>query len=592
MPSYTKESLEVLRSRIDLVEVVSPHVKLQRAGHTHKGLCPFHEEKSPSFIVDRSDQHYHCFGCGAHGDAIRFLMDHLKMTFTDAVEKLADTFHVTLELQEGQSEPKGPPKAALREALEVASAFYHYALLHTLEGHAALEYLYARGLTLEFLTRFQFGLAPKMPGLSLKVFREHKLRDEILEAAGLVSRGREFFADRIMIPIRDVSGAVIGFTARKYREETFGPKYVNTPETPLFKKSRILFGLSESRKTIAKERKALIVEGQIDALRLIHAGFNWTVAGQGTAFGEEHAKELIQLGVRQVHLALDGDNAGQEAAVKIGHLFQKEGIEVFVVPLPEKTDPDVYLRERGPEEFRKRLEDCPDYLTFLVSHHAKTVDMQSPAGKNELVQTIAKRIRSWDHPLMVHESLRKLAHLTQTPEAVLAPAESAPPQVHLRRPGRIGEAQVDPDRILEADLLRWLLLGEGDPQLLPLAESNLQPAHFRCTVARALYQNFLAATKENKPRDLLSLAIGLDSAEAQLFLAEVLQKRVNRERILPHFIETIQRILDREWMVQREEVKLKIFAGQLPEPELLALARQFDELKRKRPEVQGAPAVL
>lgn len=585
MPSYTKESLEVLRSRIDLVEVVSPHVKLQRAGHTHKGLCPFHEERSPSFIVDRSDQHYHCFGCGAHGDAIRFLMDHLKMTFTDAVEKLADTFHVTLELQEGQSEPKGPPKAALREALEIAAAFYHYALLHTLEGHAALEYLYARGLTLEFLTRFQFGLAPKAPGLSLKVFREHKLRDEILETAGLVSRGREFFADRIMIPIRDVSGAVIGFTARKYRDETFGPKYVNTPETPLFKKSRILFGLSESRKTIAKERKALIVEGQIDALRLIHAGFNWTVAGQGTAFGEEHAKELIQLGVRQVHLALDGDNAGQEAAVKIGHLFQKEGIEVLVVPLPGKTDPDVYLRERGPEEFRKLLETSPDYLAFLVAHHAKTLDMQSPAGKNELVQTIAKRIRSWDHPLMVHESLRRLAHLTQTPEAALAPTESAPPQVHLRRPGRIGEAHVDPDRILEADLLRWLLLGEGEPQLLPLAEANLQPTHFRCTVARALYQNFLSATKENKPRDLLSLAIGLDSAEAQLFLAEVLQKRVNRERILPHFVETIQRILDREWMIQREEVKLKIFAGQLPEPELLALARQFDELKRMRPQV-------
>src|SRR5262249_1487277 len=159
-------------------------------------------------------------------------------------------------------------------------------------------------------------------------------------------------SERITFPICDAAGAVIGFSARKYLETTFGGKYINTPETPLFKKSRVLFGLNFSRRRIAKEKKAIIVEGQIDALRLIKAGFNLTVAGQGTAFGEGHVKELLNLGVSEVFLALDGDEAGREATHKIGNLFQKEGIEVRVVNLPGKSDPDTFLKEKGPEAFQ------------------------------------------------------------------------------------------------------------------------------------------------------------------------------------------------------------------------------------------------
>ncbi|MBU6447213.1 MAG: DNA primase, partial [Verrucomicrobia bacterium] len=283
MGTFSRESLELLRSRIDLVEVLSPYLKLQRAGAAHKALCPFHDEKTPSFVINRGDSHYHCFGCGAHGDAIQFLMTHLKMSFVEAVESLADRCHVQLEEVNGDNQPKGPPKAILKDALERACQFYHFYLLHTLEGHAALDYLYSRGITLDFIQQFQFGLAPKQPQLFLKTMWEQKISNAILEEVGLLSKGREFFQDRITIPIRDPQGAVIGFTARKYKTDTFGGKYVNSPETPLFKKSKVLFGLSFSRKTIAKARKAIIVEGQIDALRLIYSGFDWTVAGQGTA---------------------------------------------------------------------------------------------------------------------------------------------------------------------------------------------------------------------------------------------------------------------------------------------------------------------
>ncbi|MDE3045185.1 MAG: DNA primase [Verrucomicrobiota bacterium] len=583
MGSFSRTSLELLRSRIDLVEVLNPHVKLQRAGAAYKALCPFHEERTPSFVIQKGDSHYHCFGCGAHGDAIQFLMTHLRMSFLEAVESLAEKFHVQLEEVEGPDRPKGPPKALLKEALERAGEFYHFYLLHTLEGHAALDYLYTRGLDLDFIQKFQFGLAPKQEGLFLRAMREHKFNDALLGEAGLLSKGREFFSDRITIPIRDAVGAIIGFSARKYKADTFGGKYINTPETLLFKKSRVLFGLSYSRKTIAKERKALIVEGQIDALRLIDSGFPWTVAGQGTAFGEEHAKELIHLGVRQVYLSFDGDTAGQEAAVKVGNLFSKEGVEVLVVPLPEKCDPDLMLMEKGPAEWQKLLENSGDYLSFLVRHFSKTINVNTPAGKNELVTMIAKRIRDWDHPLMVHESLRKLAKLTGTPESLVGAPEENAPQIYIKRSASVTFTEIDPDRILEADLLRWLLLmGPTLPQLFTIAAANLMPVHFRLLASRALYEKLLS--KDDSSADLLSLAIGLESPEHQLFMAEVLQKKVNRERAIPCFIETVQRILERHWMYEREQIKMKIYSGQCSEAEVLELARKFDELKRARPQ--------
>ncbi|MFQ5728878.1 MAG: DNA primase, partial [Waddliaceae bacterium] len=326
MPLFSKESLDILRQRIDIVGVVSSHVDLKRSGASYKGICPFHDEKTPSFIIQRGDHHYHCFGCGAHGDAIQFLMNYLKMSFSDAVESLAERFQVHLEYTETKAESKWPSKALMKQALEVASRFYHFSLLHTPEGHAALKYLYGRGIDVDFIRHFQVGLAPATPGILRKIVHEKSISDDVMVAAGLLSPRasggyRDFFLDRITFPIHHATGAVIGFSARKYKEDTFGGKYVNTPETPLFKKSRVLFGLNYTRRQIAKERKVIVVEGQLDALTLIHSGFNFTIAGQGTAFGEGHLQELIKLGINQAFLALDSDEAGFEAASKIGNLF-------------------------------------------------------------------------------------------------------------------------------------------------------------------------------------------------------------------------------------------------------------------------------
>lgn len=595
MAIFSKESLENLRSKVDLVEVLSSHVEFKRAGTAFKALCPFHDEKTPSFTVQKGDTHYHCFGCGAHGDAIQFLISYLKMGFNDAVESLSERFHVVLDKVEGQDEPKGPPKAKMKEALLEACRYYHFNLLQGEEGRIVLNYLFERGLDLDFINRFMVGLAPLQNGFFSKYMQEKGFHKDILEAAGLVSLKdnycRDFFLDRITFPIHDAAGAVIGFSARKYKEETYGGKYINTQETSLFKKSRVLFGLNHSRRAIAKQRKALIVEGQIDALRLIQEGFNITVAGQGTAFGEGHVQELLNLGVNIVYLALDSDPAGYEAAQKIGNFFQREGVEVKVVELPNGMDPDSYLQQYDANSFLVLMKDAIDYLSFLVKWHSKKINIDSPAGKNEIIQQIAKQIREWKYPVMVEESLRRLAYLTRVKEEMVGAIQDHVPNVYLKSTSHSALEIIDGNLILETDFLRWLhLMGEGELSFIQLAKMNIATNHLTNEACQKIYRTLMSNFEEKKPVDFVSLMIQIDDPQVQEILSRLTTKKVNIDRALPHFTATIKAILDRNWMQKREEIKMKIQSGYCTDDEALALASEFNNLKR--PEVKEINIVV
>jgi DNA primase len=586
MPQYTKDSLELLRQRVDLYEVLAPFVQFGKNGAFYKAKCPFHEEKTPSFMIQKGDNHYHCFGCGAHGDSIAFLMNHEKMSFSEAVEYLAERFGVHLEFVD-KEEYKGPNKKELKEVLEKATSFYQFFLLHTQEGKQALEYLFSRGITVEFIQKFRIGLSPYHPYIFQKAMYEQRIKKDLLELAGLIridsmGKVRDFFSDRIMIPIQDSLGAVIGFSSRKYKEETFGGKYINTSETPLFKKKRILFGLNYCKKTIVQEKKALLVEGQLDAMRLIHEGFTYTLASQGTAFTEEHVQELMSLGVRQVYLAFDPDKAGQAAQEKAGDLFQKEAIEVFCLSLPLGYDPDKFILQRGTEAFQEVLDQSVDYLTFLVKKLSQTINIRSPAGKNELVKQLIARIRLWKHPLMIHESLRKIAKLTETPQEVMQTfvGNNPIPKQKIEMPS------FDPNRVLEMEVLRILLLfGQTEKEIVSIAKNNLKKEHFRLKVLGDLFSLYFEALKENKPTDFLSLAIHLSEQEGQQILAELLEKRVKKEKVLLSFKEACQKILEREWMAKREEIKQKIQNSDKNQDEVESLAKEFDKIKNERPQL-------
>lgn len=593
MPVYTKESLDTLRQRVDLVDVIASHVEMQRSGAYYKARCPFHDEKTPSFMVQRGDKHYHCFGCGAHGDAIQFLIDHLRVSFKDAVEILAQRFSVSLDTVEDTGTGRGPKKSDIKAALEQAAQIYHFFLLHTQEGTEALSYLYGRDLNLEAIQRFRIGLSLPEGGPLHQGLRKLNFSDEVLIAAGLLQeregRGlREFFYERIMFPICDAAGAVIGFSARKYREGTFGGKYINTTETAAFKKSRVLFGLHLCRRRIAKEQRAIVVEGQLDALRLIDGGLNLAVAALGTAFGEGHVRELVQLGVKEVMLALDGDGAGQEATRKVGHLFQKAGVDIKVVPMPTGSDPDSYVRENGIEAFIALMGESGDYLEFLVSYLGRQFDRHTPAGKNRLIQEANGQIQLWDSPVMVHESLRKLARLMQVPEDMVGLSRVSGNNPLMRRSASAGWLQIDPDRILEGDLLRGLLHGgEQRQQAIALVQRTLDDTAFRNEPCKALYRSILKIAELSASWDILELAAEVADQGAQELLDELLRKRVNREKAAEHLQQTLQRILERNWMQTREAIRLKLESGTCSEDEEIALAKEFDRLQREGPKVSS-----
>ncbi|MCF7851678.1 MAG: DNA primase [Simkaniaceae bacterium] len=586
---YTRESLEELRSKVDLIEVVSSYVKLQRSGAYYKGLCPFHNEKSPSFLLQKGDHHYHCFGCGAHGDAIAFLMNYMKMSFAEAVKTLAEKFGVALQESDIQEQKKQATVSKLKDIMNDAARFYHFYLLYSDEGHHALNYLYERGLDLKFIKVFQFGYAPKDDHVFINMMKKKGYSLEDLEEVGLVKkhnqRYRAFFTSRVAIPMHDMFKNVVGFSCRKMDEGVFGPKYINSPETLLFKKSHYLFGMYYSRKRIAKEYRALIVEGQIDALRLIEEGFDFTVASQGTAFGETHVKELIKLGVKKVYIAFDGDNAGQEAAVKVGQLFQKQAIEVDVIRFAEGEDPDTILSEQGVPGMMQKIESAEEYLPFLVAFTSKKGNMLTPAGKNEIVRTVVKAIHEWEHPLMVHEGLKRLAALVQVPESVVVPQfkqikEFVPRNVSL------SQIDIDPNKVLEMDLLRWMLLVDQiNHPIMEWIQKNIQHEDFLVPICRDLLEIFSKHYQKEQNLNLIAIAASLTNAEHQLFLAEILQKKVNLDRAETAVKETLLKIHERNWMQRCEEIKIKIQNGGHSPEEVTDLIKEFDALKKSPPAI-------
>lgn len=572
---FTKESLELLKSRIDLPAVLESFIELKRSGAAFKAICPFHDEKTPSFTVQKGDTHYHCFGCGAHGDAIAFLMNFQKLSFSDAVEYLASKFHVHLEKVESK-EANGPSRKEMREALELACRTYHALLLHTEEGHLALKYLFNRGFNLEFVKRFEIGYALENPGAFHAVLKAKGISNEIAETCGLTRGFREFFAGRILFPIRAASGNVIGFSGRKIKEETFGGKYVNTPETPLFKKSRVLFGLNYSRSQIVKKRMALVVEGQIDALRLIEAGLNFVTASQGTAFGEGHVAELILLGINTVFLAFDSDKAGNAATAKVGDLFQKEGIEVKIVNMPSGYDPDLFVKEKGSSAFLTLMEQSSDYLAFLVEYHSNEIDVKTPAGKNELSQILQKQIRAWPHPLLVHESLKKLAKLLNVPENMVGVGAQEISHFYLKKTAYAGHETVDPTWVLETDLLAWLLKVPSE-SVENLSKTYLTPEAFQIPLCQEAFKRYAS-----KKLDYFELS---QLEEGQKLLETLSEKKIPIDKADRLFPEVLQRLLDRNWMVEREAIRMQIQSGTHSDEEALELARKFEMIKRTQPQI-------
>src|SRR5687768_11299056 len=496
-----------------MVEVVSGRTSLRKSGARYSGRCPFHEERTPSFSVNPAEKLYHCFGCGKGGDAITFVRETEGLDFVEAVEWLAERFRVTLEYEETspQVEASRKRRDRLHALLEQATAFYERYLWESAAGEPVRAYLAGRGLGEQVCREFRLGLSPG-DGLARKAQEKGFTRDE-LSAAGLTNaRGNDYFPPRLMFPLADARGRVLGFQARKLRDDDpLQGKYVNTKETELFHKSAVLYGLHLARTAIAKQERAVVVEGNTDVIALRQGGVEPTVASMGTALTERQLKELQRL-TRRIFLCFDSDAAGQEATLRGMELASTLGFDVRVVTLPKGEDP-----ADAPEGFEERLRRAESYVVYRVRLELE----RAPDRQEAFVRAREVLARADDSPER-QDALRLLADRLDLPRETLAGlAPKTGPRARTLAEDLSPKMLAKGDR-LERDALAACLL---QPTLVRLL-AELSPEHFDAELHRRFRGLLVEGGEEDA--ELVALRAELDARAAR----EGLDERTGKELLL------------------------------------------------------------
>ncbi|MEM6911902.1 MAG: DNA primase [Verrucomicrobiota bacterium] len=419
MGRITQDSIDQVLAETDIVDVVGEHVQLKRSGGNYTGLCPFHDERTPSFNVSPSRQIYKCFGCGAGGSAFKFLMEFHRIPFPEAVKRLADKAGITLreEAGSGDEDKTAQRRAAALEVLQAAAAFFHQLLLKSPEAAEARAYLKSRGLNSEIARRWQLGYAPPESESFLAWARSQKfkarqlidaglaaLKDEAQPKGGLYAR----FRDRILFPVSNDYGDTIAFSGRLLDPNAKTAKYLNSPETVLFEKSRTFYALDRTKRAILREKAVLVCEGQLDLITCVEHGIENVVAPLGTAFTEQHAR-ILRRHAERILLCYDSDAAGQKAAERTFRQLAAFGCEVRLVRLPAGEDPDSLIRSQGPEAFRGLLEFAQEFLTHRIHELREEFAIDTASGRMQAARLLAGSISAYTENIALEAAVDQAA---------------------------------------------------------------------------------------------------------------------------------------------------------------------------------------
>ncbi len=420
MARYGDNAIDEVRQRADIVEIIGAHVRLRRAGRNFVGLCPFHNEKTPSFSVNAERGFYHCFGCGAGGTVFNFMMKVEGLTFPEAIRSLATRYGITLPELKNDG-PAAAERDALTRANQTAAEFYAHVLWNTNDGELAREYLRSRGITLETARAFMLGFSPARPASLAKALEKRGLTEAGIKA-GVVKRDgmglHDAFRARVMFPIRDAQGKVIAFGGRVLDARM--PKYLNSPESPAYSKTRTLYGLHEARAAIASQDRVIIVEGYFDVIALWQAGFRETVASCGTSLTVDQLR-LLSRYTKNIFACFDGDAAGRKASLRALEIFLQAGLLGRGIFIPSGFDPDTLVRERGAaslEELIGASELLVDYFLKEQAREAKG----SLAGRARAAEKVAELLKLVANPFEFDLLARKAAEMLGVGEDTLRKA--------------------------------------------------------------------------------------------------------------------------------------------------------------------------
>ena len=522
------EFVERVRSQSGILSVVSRYVPIKKKGNNYWGCCPFHQEKTPSFSVAPSKGFFYCFGCHAGGDSFKFLSLIENISYVEAIKLQAERLHIPLpEQQKSPQEIARDRKIAdLRKVNSMARDFFHNCLTMTHYGEAGKAYLASRGISQETIEEFQMGFAPDAWDKLTRAFLKRGVTMELLLEAGLVSQGKDSsniydrFRNRVIIPIADERGRVVGFGGRVLDDGT--PKYLNTPETIVFNKGRLLFGLDKSGRAIQQAGYAIVVEGYMDAISVYGAGVRNVVASLGTAFTAEHCKKLLRYASR-VCFCYDSDEAGQAATIRALSIARDVGVEVSVVVVPKGKDPDEYIRKHGAKAFEALVQKAIPLVEYRMQYVLKHTAYDTLEGKVKALHEILPVLRGIRDAAELAEYRKKLARVLMLDEGVIlsemrsgAGVPVPEPQVHSAQQGRRPVTRGWDNALKRAGRI-VIHMACQDPSVLAYIRRMLPLDGIRDAAHHEILAFLFAQQEQGKPFDDVAAAEALsDEAMAEL----------------------------------------------------------------------------
>ena len=574
---------ERVKQQADIVRVVGEYVRLKKTGQNFTGLCPFHAEKSPSFAVHPTKQIYHCFGCGVGGDVFKFVMEMEKCAFPEAIRIVAEKCSISIPRPKERSpeeRKENQQRTVLVEMQREAQTFFVKQLEGTLEGKAARAYLEDRGLDKDVLARFGIGYAPSGGDLLLRHLKS-KYAEKLLAESGLISRdqsGRLFdrFRRRITFPISNESGKIVAFGCRALGDDH--PKYLNSPETPIYSKSNVLYHMDRAKEGIRRQDFAILVEGYMDAIAVARAGISNVVASCGTSLAETQIKLLGRF-TRRVVVNYDPDAAGQTATERSLVLLLEQDFEVRVLALPpvgnKKADPDLFIREKGAEEYLRLLKEAPPYVDYLIAR-ARQMDLTTGEGKLRAVNFLLPYVQKIPNRILRSEWATRIAQQLRLDEPVLRAALSKAASE------RRSEVKTQPELVgraakpVERRLIRMLAEAEGFRHELAQRLQNARLYHGLET--EKIFAALVIASLAGQPLQATEVAAVLEERDRRL-LFEILFEETN-EPTWEEAISCIEALQNRQAERELADVQKSIESNP-GAPEMRGLLQKKQELMRR-----------
>jgi len=586
---FTDNTLEQIRAASDIVDVIGGYLPLKRAGGNFTALCPFHKEKSPSFNVNPQKQIFHCFGCHKGGDVFSFVKDYENIGFVDAVRRLAERAKIPIEVDHNPAAQESRHlKDTLLQIHEQMTQRWQSCLTNEAAGQIARDYLAKRGVSEAAGKRFRLGAAPEAWDDTVNWARNKGHDLAVVEQAGLILKkdGSDHYYDRfrgrLMFPICDEQGRVIGFSGRVLAGDEKTAKYVNSPETPIFTKSKVFFGLDKSKRAILDAGYAIVCEGQLDLIACFEAGVQNIVAPQGTAFTEQHAR-ILKRYVDEVVLCFDSDNAGQNAAVRSLDSLLASGLAIRVAVVPASHDPDSFIKANGGEAFRKLIEAAAGYFDYYLSRLCQTNAMATDKGRLAVLRAMAEAVRKTGNTVLVDKYAQQTAlRLGVTPDAVRAEFRKIAPASVPSETESFEEATESPPEMprpstTEVRLLKLTLLHNSAIDWLA---AHLDPNWIHNLVVKEIFLRRLQTHTDGTWRNLGLFLDGFESVQVRGLITELTMDKRELPNPEQQLADIALRLRNQFLDGQIAGLTQRLSQPEISDPDKVAMLRDQQQLKQ------------